>query len=212
MMDWEEKGGLFKIPLLCITVRDVLFSPTEAFRGLKDDKKIFNAFLFSLICGSVGFLSSSFWQSLVDWSRFLPGDHAFSAMGHGPLYWLAMVCIAPCVTGIFLFIGAAAIHLCLLLTGAGKKGYPVTFRIVAYASGATALFSLIPILGMFAGFVWFVVLVVIGVREAHGNTLARSLFAVFLPMFLCFALFALVIAAAIFFGVLGLAGLMGALR
>lgn len=212
-MEWEEKGALFNIPLLFITIREVLFSPSAAFRALRADKRIFNAFLFSLICGSVGFLSSSFWQSLVDWSRFIPGGHSLTfSMGRGPLYWLAMACIAPCVTGFFLFLGAAAIHLCLLLTGAGKKGFPVTFRIMAYSSGATSLFSLIPILGMFAGFVWFVVILVIGVREAHGNTLARSLFAVFLPFFLCCAFFALVIAVAVFFGVLGLAGLMGALR
>jgi len=45
--------------------------------------------------------------------------------------------------------------------------------------------QVVPVLGSIAGYVWGIVLDVIGLRETHGITTGKSLLAVFLPMLLC---------------------------
>ncbi len=83
-----------------------------------------------------------------------------------------------------------------------RKGIGATARVFCYSWGP-GVFALFPILGPPVGFVWSVVLLVIGVREAHQTTSGRAAAVVLTP------LFALVLLLAILATLLILLGLTG---
>ena len=62
-----------------------------------------------------------------------------------------------------------------------QRGIATTVRVFAYAY-SPALLAMVPRLGAFAGFVWMVVLAVIGLREAHRTSTGRALTAVLVPI------------------------------
>jgi len=206
--DWEENGGWFRIPSFFITVREVLFTPSSTFSRVKTDNRIFNACLFGIIGGSIGILFGSLWQTVVDWRKFIPQYSDVPDVFHGLSYWLAMLLIAPSVAVLAQLISAGIVHVCLMIAGGAKRGFAVTFRVVAYAYGATALLSLIPVLGAVAGFIWLVAVEALGLKEAHRITLGKSLFAVFLPFVFCCFCCAVIVGGMVFAGI-SLAGLTG---
>ena len=83
------------------------------------------------------------------------------------------------------FIGAGILHVCLLITGGEKNGFEATFRVVAYSSGATALFQVLPFCGGIIGGIWALVAQIIGAREMHETTTGKAVVAVLLPLICC---------------------------
>ena len=83
-----------------------------------------------------------------------------------------------------LFIGAAVLHLFVLLVGAARtsaSGFEGTFRVVAYASTAS-IAQVIPFVGGLISLVWWIVLAVKGIQRMHRTTSGRAVAAVLLPM------------------------------
>ena len=183
--DWEEKGHLFNLPSLFITVRDVLFTPVLTFRYLNRTPHLFNALLFAVLCGSVGFLLNSLWQSLMDFRQYLPQGYEIPVFLSSAGVKLAMIFIVPLGIAVGLFIGAGLCHLFLLLTGGAKQPFAVTFKVTAYAYGSTSLLGFIPVLGTVAGAVWAVIIQIAGLKEAHRTSYIRVILAVCLPAIGC---------------------------
>jgi hypothetical protein len=99
---------------------------------------------------------------------------------------------------------AAILHLMLLLLGGARRGFEATFRVASF-SQATSLFFLLPFCGQLVGFVWCLVLYVLGLAEAHQIGHGKAAAAVLLPLVLlccCCAGLAVLFAGAIA-GVLG---------
>jgi hypothetical protein len=97
---------------------------------------------------------------------------------------------------IFLFIGAAILHLCLMLVGGAKRSFETTFRVVSYAVGSTnpiaiipfcggAVAMIIPFCGGAVAMIWNIVLECIGLAKAHETTSGKAVLAVFLPLIVC---------------------------
>jgi hypothetical protein len=88
-------------------------------------------------------------------------------------------------------------------------GFQQTFRARAFSYGAK-LFGIIPIVGDIIGFVYTIVLFIIGIREGHGTSTARAVLAVFFP-FIMSAIFLIIalIFIRIFLGSLGMFGGVG---
>jgi hypothetical protein len=104
-----------------------------------------------------------------------------------PLIWLGILVglfvLSPILLLLqwgYLYVGAAIMHLFVLLFG-GKKGYKETVTTVAYSS-APAPLSLIPLVGYAAG-VYSIVLVIMGLRERQKMSTGQSVAAVLIPVF-----------------------------
>jgi hypothetical protein len=80
-----------------------------------------------------------------------------------------------------LLLAAGATHLLVLMLVPQQQGFATTVRVFAYAY-SPALLAVIPRLGPLVGFVWMIVLAVVGLREAHRTSTGRAATAVLLPL------------------------------
>jgi hypothetical protein len=67
-----------------------------------------------------------------------------------------------------------------------KNGFEATFRVMAYAYGSN-IFMAVPFCGGFIAALWNIVVVIIGLKEAHGTSGGKAAFAVLFPVLLCCA-------------------------
>jgi len=196
--DWEEHGHILNIVSFFITVRDVLFSPTLTFRHLKRDNAVFNAFLFGLIGATIGGAANTLWQFLVSIMGFAPEGGALSRWFGTTSTFIVTLFMVPLMSALSILLMSVVLHFILKLLGGADRGFPATFKVFAYAQGATALLGVVPFCGSVAGFFWLLVICIIGLKEAHETTHGKSMAAVLLPLALCcvcaaFAVFLLVL-------------------
>jgi len=81
-------------------------------------------------------------------------------------------------------ISTAVLHLLLLIVGGARKGMSTTALVLAYAS-APQVFNVVPWLGGWVAFIWSLVLLIVGLSQAHETDTWRAVLAVFLPLLLC---------------------------
>jgi hypothetical protein len=125
------------------------------------------------------------------------GEEAAVAAGFTAAWAIGMIIVAPIFIVIGVFIGAAILHLMLMIVGGANSGFEATVRVVCYAQTAQ-LAGIIPFCGGLISLVWAIILYVIGLARAHRTTQGKAVLAVLLPVVLCCA-FA---AAMVFMGVL----------
>lgn len=107
----------------------------------------------------------------VDWRGI---GYALEIAGLGAGLWLVFV---------VLFTGF--LHLLVrLLAGGGRRGIGTTMKVVGYGSTAQ-LGSWLPYIGWLFD-LYFLYLVMVGVREAHRTSEDRAIIAILIPMFLIF--------------------------
>jgi hypothetical protein len=99
----------------------------------------------------------------------------------------------PLLVTVGIFIGAAVLHLCLMLVGGANRSFETTFRVVGFTAGAANLFSMIPFCGGIIALVYHIVLQCIGLSRAHPTTTGKALMAIFLPMIVCCGLIVLLV-------------------
>lgn len=81
-------------------------------------------------------------------------------------------------------ISTAVLHLLLLIVGGARKGMSTTALVLAYAS-APQVFNVVPWLGGLVASIWSLVLLIVGLSQAHETDTWRAVLAVFLPLLLC---------------------------
>ena len=79
-----------------------------------------------------------------------------------------------------LFIGAAIIHIFVILLG-GKKGYAQTTKALAYGMTPQLLLGWIPFIGIIAG-IWALIVEILGIRELQEMSTGKAVLAVILPV------------------------------
>ncbi len=183
---WEDRetngffGGLFA------TVKAVLFSPAEFFRTMPVTGGLSDPLLFGLITGMIGVICSTFWQTVFKGTveGFLPPSvrSSYQAFEGGSIAGQAL--IAPFALILLLFVVAGLLHLFLLILKGARAGFEATFRVLSYALAANTLQAL-PFCGGIIAWIWSLVIVIIGLREAHGTTGGKAALAVLFPLFLC---------------------------
>ena len=89
--------------------------------------------------------------------------------------------VGPFFVAIGLFLLSGIIHLALMILGGAARGFEATFRVACY-SEAAALLNIIPVCGGVIGPIVMIVLMIIGISEAHGTTRGRAAAAVLLPI------------------------------
>jgi len=173
-------------------VRGVVTAPVGFFRGIRREGDFVNPLIFAIICYEV--------SAILGGLLSLVGVGMGGTRGFGS--FLIGIILAPIGAAIGLFIGAAILHLLvMLIVGSRNAGFEGTFRVGAY-SAVTTLVSWIPIIGLIAS-LYGIYLAIVGIREVHSTTTGRAALVVLIPAVVVILLVLLIIAAigaAIFFG------------
>lgn len=183
--DREQQGffnGLFK------TVKEVLFEPAVFFERMSVSGGLTDPLLFGLIIGMVGAMFSYFWQIALQGAmqNFMTQEMQ-AASQYSMLQGAGMALLAACTPFliiIWLFIASGMLHLFLLMVQGGKAGFEASFRVVAY-SQSPYLFLALPFCGGLIAWVWSLVIIIVGLKHAHGITGGKAAFAVLFPFVLC---------------------------
>jgi hypothetical protein len=212
---WEERDRIGLFSALVETTRFVLTSPTAFFRSLPVEGGIGSPLLYAVIIGWAGLIVASLYQAIF---RSIMGS-PLSTLGDRPeltamVGWIegwAGFVVQVIFGGLFVvigvFVGAAIVHLMLLLLGGARNGFEATVRVVCFAQ-ATSIIFVIPFCGQLIGAIWTLVLYVIGLAEAHRIGHGKAAAATLLPIVLlccCCAGLAVMFAGA-------LAGVLGHVR
>lgn len=190
---WERRGEIGLASALVETTQRVLTGPTAFFRAMPVTGGIGSPLVYALIIGYAGLVISAIYDFVLEsvmgssLSRFGGGSEAMAGvmpyLGGGVGLGVKLIC-GPFLLAISVFLLAGIVHLALLLLGGAARGFEATFRVTCY-SEAAALLNIIPVCGGVIAPVLMLVLMIIGVAEAHGTTRARAAAAVLLPIVLC---------------------------
>jgi hypothetical protein len=202
---WESRRELGFWPALFRTIRLSLMEPTRFFRGMPPEGPtpepplgpVGSPLLYALVIAIPSVVIGILWQLIASWFSVVFGEAEDALLDLGATIFIAL--LTPILLPLFLIIGAAILHLILVIIGGANRGFVATFRTLCYTQG-TELFQLIPICGSIISLIWFTIILVIGLAEVHRTSMVRSLIAVVLPIVLCCGFFALTILMLIAFG------------
>jgi hypothetical protein len=115
----------------------------------------------------------------------MPEDEARFMRAYGELMSggaaLAQIVISPILTVVFIYVGAAILHLLLMLFRGTKRPFDATLTAVAYANGLNLLL-VVPGCGGLIALVWGVVVLVIGLGEIQRCGSGKAAAAVLAPV------------------------------
>jgi hypothetical protein len=182
-LPWEQPGypaleGLYE------TAKLVLTSPGQAFARMPLTGSLGRPLLYAVIFGWVGIIAGQAYNIAFRsaMQNLIPGMHRGFQL---PIaVSITMMVLAPLFVLIGVFIWSAILHLFLMLVGGATTGFASTVRVVCYA-GTVQVLQIVPFCGGLIGFVWALVLYIIGLATAHRTTQGKAALAVLLPVVLC---------------------------
>jgi hypothetical protein len=190
---WERREEIGFASALVETTQRVLTGPTAFFRAMPATGGIGSPLLYAVIIGYAGLVVSAIYDFVLEsvmgttLGRFGGGSEAMSNVMpylQGGIGLGVKLIVGPFLLAISLFLLAGVTHLVLLVLGGAPRGFEATFRVACY-SEAAAVLNIIPVCGGMIAPIFMVVLMIIGVAEAHGITRTRAAAAVLLPIVLC---------------------------
>ncbi|MBU2498620.1 MAG: zinc-ribbon domain-containing protein [Proteobacteria bacterium] len=194
---WENRAQVGLLKGITQTLRQVLFSPRKFFRTAAYEGGMRDPMAFGLLTGSLGMMAMIFWEFLQGGEAlFFGGTGLLEGFGTAVIFGGAMV-LAPLLVLLNLFITSALVHLLLLVVRGGSRGFEATFRVISY-SQATQIWGLIPFAGGVLGGLWLVVVQIIGLREIHGISYLKIIFAILIPFLIILFLLVTVLTSLVF--------------
>ena len=185
-LPWDDRQQKGFVSAFIETLQMVLTRPAEAFTVMRREGGFGEPLIYAVIGAGIGaivqFLLSFALQSL---GLFANHRNAFGVMGGMGIGSIAFIIIVPFAIVIGLFIGAAIIHLCLMLVGGANQPFETTFRVLAFSQGSTGPLQMIPVCGGIVAGVWALVCNCIGLARAHETDTGRAVLAIFLPAIVC---------------------------
>ena len=203
---WERRETIGFASGLIETTQQVLSAPVAFFRSMPVTGGIGSPLVYGLILGYVGIVVSAIYDFVItsvagsafgSFGDLGAGNEAVTRMMpfiQGGLGLGFKLILGPVFLVAAIFLVSGIMHLGLMMVGGAARGFEATFRVVCY-SEATSIFQVIPLCGQVIGSVYMIVLLVIGLAEAHGTTRGKALFAVLLPLFVCCCCFLVPVAA-----------------
>ncbi len=204
---WEDTENLGFFKAFFETIGDVLFRPSRFFSRMPVERGLIQPLIFALIMGVLGGIVGLFYQLLT--MHFFAGifeTEEFGSLGVPMIIGSAVGLPIAAIVGVFVVSGI--VHVCLFIVGGNRKGFEATFRVVAYAT-STQGFVIIPYLGGLIGWIWALIIGIVGIRESHRISTGRAAFAVFLPLLAILVLLAILAAVIISIGLKGLSEFLG---
>jgi hypothetical protein len=144
---------------------------------------------FAIIVGWMSIAVASFWLLLFGGLSIPFADESELAelglvFGASSGMLIALMVLAPLFVIIGVFIQAVILHVMLLIVGGAARGFEATTRVCSYAYAAQ-LAQIIPFCGGLIAAVWSLILLIVGLSEAHAIPRGKAAIAVFLPVVLC---------------------------
>jgi len=168
---WERRAELGFFKAILETSKQVLLTPGQFFDSYSVKPTYKDPYLYYFVLSLIGLIINTVFQMLM--TVFQGG--AFAAF-----VLLGKSILSAGVIAVAIFIGAGFAHLFVMMFG-GKGGYKGTFDVIAYMA-TTNLFAIIPFLGSFVGWIWGIVIVVIGFKRVHRMSTARAVLANLAPV------------------------------
>jgi len=185
-LPWDERDTRGFFSAFIETLQMVLSRPSEAFTAMRREGGLGEPLLYAIVGGSFGlvfyFIYQLAFQSLgIFANRSNPLAHLIGA-GIGGVFLIIFI---PFMVAIGAFIGAAVLHVCLMIVGGAKQSFETTFRVVCFASGSVYPLMVVPFCGGIVAGIWDIVLRCIGLARAHETDTGRAVLAVLLPVIVC---------------------------
>lgn len=198
-LPWERSDGR-SVGSALETIRLVLLQPGEAFAMMRRDGSLGDPLLFLVVFGTLGAFFGLLWQNTFRtvFGRLADADLVEVAAINS--FGVVSLLMAPIFVLLFTAVTAVLVHLALMVLGGAPHPLDVTLRTVCYASGSTYLFAIVPFCGGIVSFIWWLVALSIGLREAHEVPGGRAVGAVLAPIVLvccCCAALSFMFSAAI---------------
>jgi len=185
-LPWEHRHERGFANAFIETLALVLTKPDLAFRTMKTEGGLAEPLIYALIGGCVGGIVSLLLSlGLQSMGLFAGQRDTFAALAGIGVGSIALIVLVPVFIVIGLFIGAAIVHLCLMIVGGANKSFETTFRVLAFSQGSTGPLQIIPVCGGLIAGVWALVVNCIGLARAHETTTGRATLAVLLPVIVC---------------------------
>ena len=156
------------------------FDPGAFFAETPREKGTGAAVIYYLIIGMLVAGATLFWDTLPFLAAPPAEDTLAAELGFRAMNPAIRFLLAPAVLLLALIISTAVVHVLLLIFDGAKHGFRTTVRVFCYAY-SPAIFGVVPILGGLVGSIWSVVLVIIGLREAHETATWKPAVAVLVP-------------------------------
>jgi hypothetical protein len=208
---WDRRGTLGFLGALIETTKQVLTEPAAFFRAMPVAGGLGPPMLYAVIIGYVGLVATTIYnlvfRSVLSSSMTQMGSggdlERLAPFLVGTTSLIVNLLFGPVFIVMGLFIGAGLFHLMLLAFGGATRGFEATFRVAAF-SQAASIFNVVPGCGGLIGLVYTLVLLVIGLSEAHQISRGKAAAAVLVP-------FVLICCCCAAIGVLAAMGIAGAL-
>lgn len=184
-LPWDRRQELGLFNAFIETLKIVLLNPVQAFTVMKTEGGLGEPLIYAVIGGSIGFIVYILFTMLMSSFGIMADKNAFAGvmgMGIGAIF---VIILMPIFVTIGLFIGAAILHLCLMIVGGAKRSFETTFRVVCFSAGSAYPLMIVPFCGGIISGIWCIVLECIGLGRAHGTDTGRAVLAVFLPLVVC---------------------------
>ena len=189
-LPWEQPGYPF-LPAIIETTKLLLMRPREAFARSSPTIGIGRPLLYGCI---LSFIANVFTAVYEFFMRSMMG----SMPTHGPMHdWmnaestippvarlLGTIFALPFLLPIAILIAAGLVHLFLMLLGGAPGGYANTVKAECY-SNAPVFLAVIPLCGSIVGYLWAVVLLVIGLTVVHKISTGKAIAALLFPLLIC---------------------------
>jgi hypothetical protein len=177
---WPPAEGDSIIEAFGSTWRGAALEPKRFFGLMPADGSIGAALLYYLPLGLAVSAGGILWEVL----RGGAGAERDAVLGAGDMPAISPLLqflLAPLILLVSIILAAAVVHLLLKAFGGASRDLGFTVRLFAFAYSPQIL-GVVPVIGTTVGFVWMVVVAVIGLREGHGTTTGRAAAAVLIPV------------------------------
>jgi hypothetical protein len=186
-LPWDNRLARGFIPAFFDTLVMVLTKPGEAFTAMRREGGFGDPLIYGLVGGCFGYLVYLLFLLVMPSLAVFSDRHTnplagLIGMGFGMVFLIIMI---PVFVTLILFIGAAIVHVCLMIVGGAKQPFETTFRVLCFALGSTYPLIIVPFCGSFIAGIWGLVAECIGLARAHETDTGRAVLAVFLPVILC---------------------------
>lgn len=174
-------------------VKGLLLDPTGTYQQLKEEEMgsalryyLIWLLIYSILAAIIVTVMGTFVISMIPETEQLRMFTEFMESG-GTFILIPVMFILIFVIGIIgIFIGAAIVHLGVLLVG-GNQGYHQTVKSLIYGGTPGYIFGWIPFIGII-GSIWSLILIIFGVKELHDISTGRAVIAVLLPIIIIAAI------------------------
>ena len=188
-LPWEARETRGLLPAFFDTLGLLVTRPSEAWARMRQSGDTTSPLLFgTAICWLSMALQGVLFRLIP--STMLPGflERRFGSLSRfGGMGLAVRLIIAPFIIVIVLFVAAAILHFCCMLTGAlqnSTSGFEGSLRVVCY-SEVSSLANIIPAVGAVIGIVWWIVIAVQGVERLHQTSSGKAVTAVLIPVVVC---------------------------